>query len=453
MLQFLWFGIATRGTTTSMRSPARILVLGFAACMVVGSLLLTLPMATRDGQGLAFVDALFMATSAVCVTGLVVVDPGSVLTTFGQLVILLLIQVGGLGFMTIASLLAVLLGKRITIKERLILKEALNQNSLQGIVRLVQSIVVVAIAIEVAGALLLALAFATHMPISQALYYGLFHAVSAFNNAGFDLFGNSLINYQRHPFVQFIVATLIITGGLGFIVLLSIAQHRRQLRRVSLHTKLTVTTSLALLGVGTFSIFAIEYGQPALQHLPAIEQFLNSFFHSAAARSAGMNTVPLTQFSDATLLLIILLMFIGSSPGSTGGGIKTTTFAIVVLMVWHTLRGKSDISAFYRTVPPATIMRALVLVTLSVTLVLGVTIVLSISEQVPFLALLFESVSAFGTVGLSLGITAGLSEFGKLVIIATMFTGRVGILTLLFALASRIDSQPYRYPEDHVLIG
>jgi len=308
--------------------------------------------------------------------------------------------------------LAVLLGKRITIKERLILKEALNQNSLQGIVRLVQSIVVVAVAIQAAGALLLALMFATHMPIDKALYYGLFHAVSAFNNAGFDLFGNSLINYQSHPFVQLIVATLIITGGLGFIVLLSIAQHRRQLRAASLHTKLTVITTLALLGAGTIAIFAIESSQSAFQHLSGAYQLLNSFFHSAASRSAGMNTVPLTQFSDATLIIIIVLMFIGSSPGSTGGGIKTTTFAIAVLMVWHTLRGKSEISAFYRTVPATTIMRALVIIILSVTLVLTVALILSISEQATFLVLLFESVSAFGTVGLSLGITASLSEFG-----------------------------------------
>lgn len=453
MLQFLWFGVATRGLFTSMRSPARILVLGFAACTVVGTVLLMLPVATRNEQGLAIIDALFMATSAICVTGLVVVDPGSVLSTFGQMVILLLIQLGGLGFMTIASLLAVLLGKRITIKERLILKEALNQNSLQGIVRLVQSIVVVAVAIQAAGAVLLAIAFATHMPIPQALYYGVFHAVSAFNNAGFDLFGNSLINYQSNPFVQLVVATLLISGGLGFIVLLSLAQNRHQLRRISLHTKLTVITSLALLVTGTIVIFAIEYGHGTFQHLTGPLQLLNSFFHSAASRSAGMNTVPLTQFSDATLLIIIVLMFIGSSPGSTGGGIKTTTFAIAVLMVWHTLRGHAEISTFYRTIAPATVIRALVIISISVTLVLVVTIVLSISEQAPFLVLLFESVSAFGTVGLSLGITAGLSEFGKLVIIATMFAGRVGLLTLLFALASRVDRQTYRYPEDHVLVG
>ena len=436
-----------------MRSPAQILVGGFAACILIGTLLLMLPFAVTSGVALSFMDALFMATSAVCVTGLAVVDPGSQLSMFGQIVLMLLFQLGGLGFMTLASMMAILLGKRITIKERLLLKEALNQNSLQGIVRLVQYIILVSLGIEAIGALFLAIAFNDHMPLSQAIYFGIFHAISAFNNAGFDLFSNSLINYQTHIGVQLTVVALLVAGGLGFIVLLNIYQQRQHLSKLTVHSKLTIVTSLSLLIGATLIIFALEYNQNALAHLSIGHQLLNSFFQSASARSAGLSTVNLAHLNDATLLLIILLMFVGSSPGSTGGGVKTTTIAIAVLMVWNVLRGRSEISVFYRTISSRIIIKALVLITLSVSLILVMTTLLTHSEDAPFLAILFETVSAFGTVGLSVGVTSQLSEIGKLLLTITMFAGRVGPLTLFFALASQNTQRGYRYPEDNVLIG
>lgn len=436
-----------------MRSPAQILVVGFAICIFVGTGLLMLPFAVTTDVTLSFIDALFMATSAVCVTGLAVVDPGSQLSMFGQIVIMLLFQLGGLGFMTLASMMAILLGKRITIKERLLLKEALNQNSLQGIVRLVQYIILMSLAIEALGAVLLAVAFSSHMPLSQAIYFGIFHSVSAFNNAGFDLFSNSLLNYQTNLVVQLTVVVLLVTGGLGFIVLLNIYQQRRHLSKLTVHSKLTIVTSLSLLIGATLIIFVLEYNQNALAHLSIGHQFLNSFFQSASARSAGLSTVNLAHLNDATVMIIILLMFIGASPGSTGGGVKTTTFAIAVLMVWNVLRGRSEISVFYRTISSQIIIKALVLITLSVSLILVVTTLLTLSEEAPFLALLFETVSAFGTVGLSVGVTSQLSEFGKFLLTITMFAGRVGPLTLFFALASQNTQRGYRYPEDNVFVG
>jgi trk system potassium uptake protein TrkH len=435
-----------------MLSPARILVGGFTLVSILGALLLMLPMATVDQQGLAFIDAWFMATSAVCVTGLAVITPRTDLTMFGQLVILFLIQIGGIGFMTIASMMAVLLGKRISIRDRLLLKEALNQQSLDGIV-LVIAIVVATVAIELVGAIVLTAQFWGQMPPAQAVYYGIFHAISAFNNAGFDLFGNSLVDFSQQYVIQTTIAGLIIVGGLGYIVMLNVVQTRFRFAKMTVHSKIVLMTSAVLLVVATLVFWALEWRNTIFQHQSIDYIVMNSFFQSVSLRTAGFNTVDLMQLRDATVYFMIFVMFIGASPGSTGGGIKTTTLAVAVLLVYHVIRGRKEVTVFYRTITQDFVIKSFVLIMLSVFMVMLTTFVLTMSESRAFLPLLFESVSAFATVGLSLGVTPELTPFGKVMIIVTMLAGRVGPLTLFFAMSNQAATTGYRYPEDKIIIG
>jgi trk system potassium uptake protein TrkH len=434
-------------------SPAQILVVGFISVILLGTLLLMLPLATPDGQGLSFIDALFMATSAVCVTGLVVVNVGDGLTEFGHVVLLVLLQIGGIGFMTVATMMAILLGKRISIKDRMLLKEALNQNSLEGIVRLSIGIVVVAFGIEAVGALILAIEFLPYMSWKDAVYYGIFHSISAFNNGGFDLFGNSLINFRDNYIIQLTIAILYILGGFGYIVLLNFGQTRFDFHKFSLHSKLVVVTSAILLLVSMIVIALIEFSRPSLAELDWHTRILNSFFLGATARSGGFTTIDLATLSSATLYFVILMMFIGGSPGSTAGGIKTTTVAVAALLVYHVIRGRNEVSVFYRTISTDFVIKSFVLIMLAVTTVMVSTFILTITEQADFLVLLFESVSAFATVGLSMGMTAELTDAGKFVVALTMFAGRVGPLTFFFALSQRTAKPGYRYPEDRIIIG
>ncbi len=439
-------------------TPARVLVLGFSLLILVGALLLTWPEATRDGQGLGFLNALFTATSAVCVTGLVVVDTGTTFTIFGQLVILSLIQIGGLGFMTFATLIAIMLGKRVTFKERLVLQEALNQVSQAGVVRLARYVLQMTFLIEALGALILSVRWSVDLGWGQALYYGIFHAISAFNNAGFDLFGNfsSLTGYSGDLVTNVTVILLIITGGLGFTVLADLYSHKREGKKFSLHTKLVLQASGILIILGAALIFAVEFANPkTLGTLPLPVKVMASFFQSVTTRTAGFNTLNLPDFRDTTLLLMIALMFIGASPGSTGGGVKTTTFISVVLAVLSTFKGEDHISVKGRTLPREVIQKAVAIMVLAILLIFAVVSLLTISENADFLTLLFEVTSAFGTVGLSLGITPHLSGIGKIAIILTMFTGRVGPLTLGFALSQKRQGAEaaIKYPEEKIIIG
>lgn len=433
--------------------PTQVLVLGFLGVIAVGTIMLMLPMATVDQRGLPWLDALFMATSAVCVTGLVVVDTGTVLTRFGHLVIMVLVQIGGLGFMSLAAMIAVLLGKRITINDRLILKESLNQLSLQGIVRMVRLIVVLTICIELVGALILAWSFWQTMPLGDALFHGLFHAVSAFNNAGFDLFTTSLIGYNTNPVVMICVMALLTIGGMGLLVWTNALSHGWRVHLWSLHTKIVIITTTALLTVGSVCVYVMEMNQPAFAQFSFGETILNSVFQSATARTAGFFSVPLTSLTTATLVLMMVLMFIGASPGSTGGGIKTTTFAMAILTVYNVLRGRSEIHLWHRTITAPLLLKSFAVIFVSISWVMVVTLMLSASESASFLWVAFEVVSAFATVGLTLGLTPELTDFGKLMIIATMYMGRVGPLTLFVALMLQSKEPLYRYPEESVLIG
>ncbi len=440
------------------KPPARapiLLALGFAITILVGSLLLTLPIANREGVITPYITALFTATSAVCVTGLVVVDTKSYWTPFGQAVILLLIQVGGLGFMTSSTILLLLIGRRASLRERILLRESHGVSPLGGILRLTRQVLLVTAIIEGIGALILFLRFLSEFPPDWALWMGVFHSVSAFNNAGFDIIGGfrSLTIYNQDPTVVLTIAFLIIFGGISFTVILDVSRERH-FRSLLLDTRMVLVTTGALLLVGTMGLLAMEYNNPNTlgpMGLPA--KLLNSFFSAVTPRTAGYNSIDVGKMTSAGLFLTIALMYIGAASGSTGGGIKVNTFAVLTAAVISSIRGRTAATAFGRELPQDHVYRALTVALLALGLVFGVTLVLSITEPFLLTQLLFEVTSAFGTVGLSTGITPDLSPVGKLLIIATMYVGRVGPLTVALALAQAEKPVRYRYPEGRIKIG
>jgi len=436
-------------------NPPRLLIAGFAVIILFGALFLSMPFATVDGKGLPLIDAFFTATSAVCVTGLAVVDTGTTFTFWGQLVIMLLIQIGGMGFMTFGTFFAVLLGKRIYFKERLILQEALSQYSTEGIIRLVRYIAAVTFLIQFTGAIFLTARFARDMELPQAAFFGLFHSVSAFNNAGFDLFGNfaSLTGYAADFFVNAVIAGLLIIGGLGFTVTLDIF-NQRKFSALSLNSKITLTATATLLIAGALFILLLERVNPAtLGPLDSFARIQAAFFQSATARTAGFNTIDTASLLNPSILVVMILMFIGASSGSTGGGIKVTTLSILLLTVRSIATGQENPIAYSRRIGSQIVGKAIAIFFASLALVLTSAFLLTLFEEAEFLPCLFEAVSAFATVGLSMGITPDLSLPGKIVVIVTMFFGRLGPLTIAMALTVRGSKSQIRYPEEKLLLG
>ena len=436
-------------------NPYRFIALGFAGTILLGAILLSTPWASaRPDHSVRFLDALFTSTSAVCVTGLVVVDTGTTFSLFGQLVIISLIQVGGLGIMSITTLAALMMGKKIKLKERLIMQEALNQFSVEGVVRLTLYIIKITLLIEFIGGTILALRWMPDFGL-KGIYFGYWHAISSFCNAGFDLFGEfrSLTGYVDDLTVNLVVTTLIILGGIGFTVMSDIWTNRK-ISRCSVHTKVAAVTTLVLLVSGTLGIFLLELNNDnTLANLSWSGKLLASYFQSVTARTAGYNTLDLASMGNSTLFFIILLMFIGASPGSTGGGIKTSTAAVLASAMYAMTRGSQDAHLFHRRIPQHLVYKSFTVVFIAALLVIVVTMVLSISEPLPFLNLLFEVVSAFGTVGLTTGITPSLSDVGKGALILTMFAGRIGPITLVLALAMREEKKLVHYPEGKIIIG
>ncbi|WP_042835373.1 TrkH family potassium uptake protein [Thermoanaerobacter ethanolicus] len=438
-------------------TPTQVLALGFAAIILIGTLLLMLPVATKSGEGADFLTALFTATSATCVTGLVVVDTKTYWSTFGQIVIMLLIQVGGLGIMTMSTLFALILGRRITFKERLVMQEAFNTNSLGGIVKFAKYILMVSFLFESIGAIILTLRFLPQMGLKKAVYYGLFHSISAFNNAGFDLMGNfrSLTGYVSDWVVNLVIMGLIIFGGLGFYVLLDIYEHRH-FNKFTLHSKIVITITLFLIAIGTLLIFLFEYNNPkTLKPLDFPTKILAALFQAVTPRTAGFNTLSLSDMTIASEFLTIILMFIGASPAGTGGGIKTTTFAVILYTVLSVIKGEEETVLYKRTISRNIVYKAVAISFISVFIIFSVTMVLSITETSDFLTILYETISAFGTVGLSLGLTPELTTVGRIIIIFTTYTGRVGPLTLALALAKR-QRRPkpiIKYAEEKIMVG
>lgn len=438
-------------------SPSQVLVLGFGTIILLGAILLNLPIASRNGQSIGFINALFTATSAVCVTGLVVVDTATHWTTFGQVVIITLIQIGGLGFMTMSTLLALIIGRRITLRERILMQEALNLNELEGLVRLTKSIIIATFFIELIGAVAFSTVFIPDYGAKKGLAMGVFHSISAFCNAGFDLIGGfrSFSPYVNNITINFTAMFLIIIGGLGFSVWMDI-YNNRSFSKLSLHSKVVLSVTGFLIIAGAFFIFIIEYNNPnTMKDLSITGKLLSSLFHSVSPRTAGFNTLDNSALLTPSKFMTIILMFIGGSPGSTAGGIKTATAGILIFTIISVITGREDAEIFEKRISKTLVYRALAVTTISLLLVIFVTMVLSITENSDFLTLLFEATSAFGTVGLSLNFSPKLSTIGKLIIAATMFAGRVGPLTLVVALAQRAQRHKsnLKYPEDRILVG
>ncbi|PAB59586.1 Trk family potassium uptake protein [Anaeromicrobium sediminis] len=424
----------------------------------MGAILLMLPIASKDGHSVGILNAFFTATSAVCVTGLVVVDTGTHWTVFGKTVIILLIQIGGLGFMTMATFFALLFGKRITLRERLIMQEALNQFNISGIVRLTKYVLIATFAIEGMGAILLAFRFVPRYGWATGIGFSIFHAVSAFCNAGFDLIGNfrSLTLFVDDILINVVICGLIIMGGLGFTVIVEV-MNKRKFSRYTLHTKLVLCITAVLLVVGFLVVLVLEFNNPdTLGNLTFKGKILGAMFHSVTPRTAGFNSLPTDKLSMATIFFTIILMFIGGSSGSTAGGVKITTAGVMVLHISSIIKGKDDTEAFGRRIPRDIISRSLAVIGIAMCLIILVTMILSITEpSQDFLSIFFEATSAFATVGLSVGITPTLSGVGKVIISLTMFAGRVGPFTIALALAKQQQKKKglVKYPQERVIVG
>jgi len=435
--------------------PFALLVYGFAGIIALGALLLWLPVSSKSGEFTSFLNALFTSTSAVCVTGLAVVDTGTYWSSFGQGVILVLIQIGGLGFMTGATLLLLAFGRRIGLKQKLLIGDSLGVEKLGGLMPLVIGIAVFTLVVESFGAVIFYARFSSQSPPSTAAWQSIFHAVSAFNNCGLDIFGNfrSLTDYQGDPLVLLTTAALIILGGISFIVVIDVFGARR-FNRLSLDGKIVLTTTLALLALGTIVILVTEFNNElTLGPMSWPQKVLDAFFQSVTPRTAGFNVIAIGSMAVYSLFFTIMLMFVGGASGSTAGGIKVNTFGMLLATVWSTIRGKEHPGAFGREFRPQQTHRALTVAMLSLGLVGIVTLVLTITEKSDFIKVLFETVSAFGTVGLSTGITPSLSLAGKLIITITMFAGRLGPLTLALSLIQSQEPSAYRYPQGDVRIG
>lgn len=437
-------------------NPPQVIILVFFGLVWIGAILLMLPISIADGHTVSFIDALFTATSAICVNGLVVLDTGTTFTAFGQVIIMIWIQLGGLGFMTFGVVVAIMLGKRIGLKQRLVLQQSTNAFSAGGLVKLSLYMACIALVFELLGALILTLRWHADMGWGQASYYGLFHAISAFNNAGFALWSDSLSALVGDPIVNITVIVLFVLGGLGFIVIIEIVR-KRSWHSLSLHSKVVLLATAILTATGFLVLFLLEMWNPAtFGQLSGSERVLSALFQGATPRSAGFNTIEIGNMLAASQFFIIILMFIGAASGSTGGGIKVNTLFVLILATINTFRGGGQAHAFGRKISQETIMRALAVVMSSLAAVLLIALLLTISEGLledHFLEILFEATSAFSTTGLSMGLTSDLSTAGKMIVSVAMFAGRLGPLTLAFALSQRKRSSRLGYPEDHVLIG
>jgi trk system potassium uptake protein TrkH len=443
-------------------SPSQFLAFSFLAIITVGGLLLSLPMAAAEGRTVSVLDAFFTSVSAVCVTGLITVDTPVDYSRFGQVVVLLLVQAGGLGYMTLSTVFVAAIGRSVSLQERLTLQEALNVQDMEGLVRFAGTVLKLTLVIEGIGAALLALRWWPVMGLGDALWHGTFHAVSAFNNAGFALWSDNLISWRGDVTVNLVITALIIAGGLGFFVWAELLNLRRRQVRLSVHTRLVLLASGALLIGGMAAFLVLEWHNPrTLGPLSLADRLLAAWFQSVTARTAGFNTIDIGAMTAPALFVMMALMFIGASPGSTGGGVKTTTFSITLAALWATVRGADDTVIFKRRVAAEVVAKAFFISLIAFVALNGVAWLLLLFEGRDLLKTLFETTSAFGTVGLSMGeagapvsLSAFFSPVGKLLMMAMMFIGRVGPLTLAIAVAMRARGRArLQYPEGKILIG
>lgn len=446
-------------------SPTRIIALSFFAVILIGSLLLSLPVSTYTS--VSYIDHLFTSVSATCVTGLVTVTVCDTYTLFGQIVILLMIQIGGLGFLTLLSMFLVKFKKRLSYSNKMIMQEALNQNSLNDMSLYIQRVIKYTLLFEGIGAILLLLVFIPKYGVITGIYYSVFHSISAFCNAGFDLLGsNSLIDYQSHLLMNMIITFLIISGGLGFVVWIELKdkivkyiQKKMSVRKVfinlSLHSKIVLSTTLLLIFGGMFLFLALEYNN-TLKELSLFDKILVSYFQSVTTRTAGFASVDMSILKDSTKFIMCILMFIGGSPAGTAGGLKTVTIAIIILSCISMVKGKQKVSVFNRTIPDIIVKRTLMFALISLFMTFVAIMILSISENKEFIDVLFEVYSAFATVGLTASLTPSLSLIGKIVIMILMYIGRIGPLTMMLLFVKKynqLSGKEIEYPDGDVLIG
>lgn len=428
--------------------------MSFLVVILIGATLLSLPIASVDGNSVGFINAFFTASSATAVTGLVVANTATQWTMFGKVVIITLIQIGGLGTITLFSIATVLLGKKVSLQQRLLVKEQLNITSMSGIVKWVIYVTKITFLIEFIGALLLSFSLIPKYGFKTGVWYSIFHAISAFCNAGFDLFGDSIVSYSGDIYINMIICGLLIMGGLGFLVYMDI-YNSKNFRNLKMHSKVVISVSALLLIIGTVATLLIEYNNSlSIGDFGFGHKVLASFFQSTVTRTAGFNSIDIGQVHDATAIIYILLMFIGGSPASTAGGLKTTTFAVMVFSTIGMVRGEHDIVIFNRKIDKEVILRALAITIVCISLVVIVTMAIAIVEHDRFdsLDILFETVSAFGTVGMSRGITPHLSDISKIILGFTMFIGRVGPTTIAVGLMKTKPSS-IKYASGKILVG
>ncbi len=431
-------------------SPGRIIAFGFAAVIFIGSILLILPCSVQEGVEVRYIDALYTSTSAVCVTGLIAIDPGTAFTPIGRFFLAMLIQIGGLGVTTVGAGVILAMGRKINLKGRNLIQEAGNLDSGKGAIRFVRQVLLTTLTIEIIGASLSFLVFIRDYPVWEALGYSLFHTVSAFNNSGFDILGasgelysnNNLFAYHDNVLLNLVTTGLIIFGGIGFLVIQEMRQYKFHWKKYSMHGKVVIATTLVLIFLGTVLIKWTETG----------ESWMGAYFHSVSARTAGFSTTNMATYTDAGLLTLIVLMFIGASPGSTGGGIKTTTFFVLLQAIKSAATNKAE-KAFCYSIPGELFRKAAIITLLALGVVLtGSYLMMLMEPQLRFIDILFEVTSAFGTVGLSTGITSALSDGSKILSILIMYIGRLGPLTIAtlwyFTKGERIS-----YPEGNIAIG
>lgn len=434
-------------------TSAQIIILGFLFVILMGSFFLMLPISTRDGVGASFLDALFTATSATCVTGLVLHDTAAYWSTFGQGVILLLIQIGGMGVVTVAIAIAVISGKKISLMQRSTMQEAISAPQIGGIVRMTKFILKMTFLIELIGAVLLSPVFCKDFGLLRGIWYAIFHSISAFCNAGFDLLGirspfSSLTAYAAVPLLNITIMLLIIIGGIGFATWADIRTHKYHFKRYRMQSKVILTVTATLILMPFLYFFFFEFTELAPE-----ERFWGSLFQSVTPRTAGFNTLDLTCISEAGLMLIIILMLIGGSPGSTAGGMKTTTIAVLCASAAAVFQEKEQAHCFGRGLSYAVIRNAAIILLIYIVLSFGGAMVISSIEEIPLLSALFETSSAIATVGLSLGITPSLSSLSRIILIGLMFLGRVGGLTLVFAALREKEFTGFKYPEEKITVG
>ncbi len=434
-------------------TSSQIIILGFAAVILLGTLLLSLPVATWDGKGAVFTDALFTATSAVCVTGLIVQDTATYWSYFGQAVILILIQIGGMGVVTLAVAITMLSGKKVSLKQRSTMQEAISAPKVGGIVKFTGFILKMTIFFELLGALILSLVFCKEFGFLKGIWYSIFHSISAFCNAGFDLMGiktqySSLTYFAENPIINLTIMALIVIGGIGFLTWEDIRTRKWNLRRYRMQSKVILTTTAVLITFPTLYFFFFEFGDMSLK-----ERIFSSLFQAITPRTAGFNTVDLTFISEAGLALMIVLMLIGGSPGSTAGGMNTTTFAVMISTAISVFRRREHTNFFGRRIGDETIKNAATILMMYLTLFITGGLIISKIEGLPLITCLYETASAIGTVGLTLGITPQLGIFSQMILVGLMYLGRVGGLTLIFAALSINKYSVVKYPQEKMTVG